>query len=73
MSAAPGLFEGEDPLYGGTWGVSQVVGTSDFFIALLIFQDVVWFFNTIGYLKRFSLQCPGLLSLFWGHVDIQGR
>lgn len=30
LSAEPGLFEGEDPLCGGTWGVSQVVGTSDF-------------------------------------------
>lgn len=50
-----------------------------FFIALLIFQDVVWFFNTVGYLKRFSLQCPGLLSLFFGacwytrEVDVVNR
>lgn len=30
-------------------------------------------FNTVGYLERFSLQCPRLLNLFPGHVDIRGK
>lgn len=52
-----------------TKGPSQVVGTSDFYSPTHLSRHGL-LFNTVGYLERFSLQCPGLLNLFPGHVDI---
>lgn len=61
-----------ETLWGDIWGLSQIVGTSDFYSPNLLSTHGL-LFNTIGYLGRFSLQCPGLLNLFPGHVDIRGR
>lgn len=52
--------------------LSQVIGTSDFKSPTHLSRRSL-LFNTVGYLERFSLQCPGLLNPFPKHVDIRGR
>lgn len=55
-------------LHRGTWGLSQVTGTSDFYSPTHLARHGLLFKNTVGYLERFFLQ-----SLLPGQVHIRGR
>lgn len=55
----------------GGW-LSQIVGISDFYSPTHLSRHNL-LFNPVSYLERSSLQWPGLLTPFPGHVDIRGR